>query len=507
MSKIGELIQKFIMSDPNRALNFFSSRSVEWWKKQEMKKALGTFHQAAELVPAYKDFLSKNGIKDHNKIKTIEDFKKYVPITTKENYILRYGLKDRTMVPFKKYFLIATTSGTTGEAVIWPMGFLGHKMGALFIELLYRNAFQIHKRPTLGVVCYSLGNWGAGQFMTFTFEQIHQRKDLDFTIATPGSNLEDALFICRKLLPYYSQIILAGYPSFIKDLIEIGRKRGIEWEKYNIKICLGGESASLSYINNLSSLLKKDPNDFSFLFDIYANADVGGVTGLGDTLVSLIRLYFYKDAELQRTLTGGDGSLEQTMPLMRFVEIINNSICVTFSGPIPVIRYDTRDMGTVLDFDMVFEFFNKHNINLKEEILRVNPNYKILKLPFLFIKGRDNAISLDGANVYPENLEPVIGGFPEVNSFKISKKEDENSNYKFYIYLELKEGAELNLKVAQQIDQKYHKLIVESLKKHNPDYRRSLEDNSRLCDPEIIVRRFKDGEFKPNKSGKNKLVI
>ena len=507
MSKIGNLMQKLIMSNPSRALKFFSSRSIEWWKSQGNKKSLEAFYQASSFVPAYKDFLIKNGIKDYRKIETIDDFKKYVPIMTKENYILKYELKERTIIPFGKFFLISSTSGTTGEPIIWPMGFRGHKMGISFIELLFRNTFQIHKKSTLGIICYSLGNWGAGQFMTLAFEMMHQKKDLDFTTATPGSNLEDAIFVCKKLLSSYGQIILAGYPSFIKMLVEYGIKIGIEWEKHDIKICLGGEAASSRYLNVMRNLLKKNSNDISFIFDIYANSDVGGLTGLGDALVNQVRLNLFRNEELLKALTGGDGSLEQAVPLMRFVEINNSTITVTFSGPVPVIRYDTKDIGKIIDFDAIFEFFNKHNINLVEQVLKENPEYKFLKLPFLYIKGRENAISLDGANIYPDNLISVIDKLPEIYSFKISKREDENGNYKFFIFLELKDGININSNIAQQIDNKYHSLIVEGLKQQNPDYRRSLDDNPKLCNPKIIVREFQKEEFKISKTSKIKLVI
>jgi phenylacetate-CoA ligase len=56
--------------------------SPEWWEREGEKKALVTFHQAAQRVPAYKDFLKKHNV-NPEKVVTIEDFKQFVPVMTK----------------------------------------------------------------------------------------------------------------------------------------------------------------------------------------------------------------------------------------------------------------------------------------------------------------------------------------------------------------------------------------------------------------------------------------
>jgi len=176
MAKIGELMQKFIMSNPDRALKFFASRSAEWWERRGEKKALQTFHATAERVPAYKDFLKKHGITDHTKIQTLEDFKKYVPLLTKENYILAYDLKERLAVPYEDLFTISTSSGTMDKPIYWPRTAFQDKMTSRYFELIFRDVYQIHKLSTLAIVAFSLGNYIAGELVNFVVKDIALRK-------------------------------------------------------------------------------------------------------------------------------------------------------------------------------------------------------------------------------------------------------------------------------------------------------------------------------------------
>ena len=72
MAKISEIMQNFIMSNPKRAIWFMTTMKPGFWEKKGQKMALEVFHQAAKKVPAYQNFLKKQGI-DPSTIKTLED--------------------------------------------------------------------------------------------------------------------------------------------------------------------------------------------------------------------------------------------------------------------------------------------------------------------------------------------------------------------------------------------------------------------------------------------------
>ncbi|MGZ4926149.1 MAG: hypothetical protein ACXV4B_06825, partial [Halobacteriota archaeon] len=61
--------------------------SPDFWEKGGERLALSSFHETAQKVPAYRDFLLKHGLEDHRQVKTIEDFKEMVPVMDKESYV------------------------------------------------------------------------------------------------------------------------------------------------------------------------------------------------------------------------------------------------------------------------------------------------------------------------------------------------------------------------------------------------------------------------------------
>jgi phenylacetate-CoA ligase len=510
MSKIAQIMQKFIMSNPDRALKFFASRSAEWWEKQAEKKALETFHEAAEKVPAYRDFLNKNGIKDHTKIQTIEDFKKYVPITTKENYIFEYELNERLSIPYEKLFTIATTSGTTGKPVYWPRLAVQDKMLSFYYELICRNIYKIHEIPTLFIICYSLGNYIAGELNTFAWKEAALRNKNKLTVATPGSDIEGALEILDAFIDKYDQIIIGAYPSFFKLLLDEAEKRGIDWQKYNIKWHYGGEACSPKLLERIKKKVLGDKVDYSFVLAIYGTADAGGLA-FGNPFTVILQEIINKNNNLKKKLEEQkiiiEGSLVQINTLAYFIEEINNYIVITCGGAVPLVRYNIKDLGTIIPFNKVTEIFNEEKIDIFKILNEKIPFYCLFKQPLIAVKGREQCISFDGANVFPYQIENLIESNPWFNSFKISKKELGDGGSKFVVYLELKKGKNPPPEEIEKLKRESHDKILNHLLKVNADFRRSYQDNPDLCDPEIVIRQFGELEFASLKSGKIKYVI
>lgn len=45
----------------------------------------------------------------------------------------------------------------------------------------------------------------------------------------------------ETLGPHFEQVVLAGYPPFIKEVIDHGIAQGIDWKRYQIKMVFAGE--------------------------------------------------------------------------------------------------------------------------------------------------------------------------------------------------------------------------------------------------------------------------
>src|SRR5688500_9070579 len=131
--------------------------------------ALDLLHEMARRVPAYKNFLEKEKI-DAERIRTYEDFQKYIPIIDKENYIGQYPLSDLCFDgDILRNRIISGSSGSSGTPFFWPRGIDQDLEGRDMFGEVYDSTFEMDKTKTLLVVCFSMGTWIAGTFtMTST---------------------------------------------------------------------------------------------------------------------------------------------------------------------------------------------------------------------------------------------------------------------------------------------------------------------------------------------------
>src|SRR5262249_25107968 len=124
------------------------------------KRAFSLFHEAARRVPAYQDFLKKNGV-DPKKIETRADFQK-LPLTTKK-YFSDYSLKELSWDGnFDTQLYVSTSSGSTGVPFFWPRGSLQDLNTGLMFKRVYEDIFETKKGTTLAIDAFALGTWIAG---------------------------------------------------------------------------------------------------------------------------------------------------------------------------------------------------------------------------------------------------------------------------------------------------------------------------------------------------------
>ena len=84
--------KKTLPSNATKLLSLLKNRSEDNWIQRGETQAFKLFKQMAQRVPAYKNFLKKNGVKPQQ-VRSIHDFKK-IPLTNKENYLLAYPLES-----------------------------------------------------------------------------------------------------------------------------------------------------------------------------------------------------------------------------------------------------------------------------------------------------------------------------------------------------------------------------------------------------------------------------
>jgi len=325
--------------------------------------------------------------------------------------------------------------------------------------------------------------------------------NLNLTVATPGSNLEQVLMVVKQLGFQYDQVILAGYPSFIKLVIDEGEKEGVDWKKLNLKLQVAGEATSEAWRSIIKEKVfpKNKRENLDLMLDVYGAADAGGL-GFGFLLTNLIRDLIRENQKFCEYLFTRPivPTIVQYNPLAYFIEQLENGhLAITYQSGMPLLKYDIEDIGGVIPFKKMMAACEKFGYNLNKLLKKkgVHLDYKIWPLPFVYVYFRKSAISIASANIYPAQVEEVIHQSQEFNSFKLTKKEDKNGNLQFIIYLELKRGKYLLKSQLSSLNKKYHHLILNHLTEKNPDFSQAYSEDPKSCNPLIKIYSFREGPF------------
>lgn len=367
--------------------------------------ALDLFHLAAKRVPAYKDFLQKHGV-DPKKIRTYEDFQAHVPVVDKKNYLSQYPLAqlclDGNMFNNR---IISVSSGSSGTPFYWPRGLAQDQEGADMFGEIYDDIFQMNEKSTLLVICFSMGTWIAGSFTT-SASFGYADKGNPINIVTPGLEKGEAINAIKNLSTHYEQVVVVGYPPFVKDIIEEGKRSGIKWPKIKTRLLMAGEAFSEEWRDYVLKMISsKDPYFDSS--NIYGSADAG-ILGNETPASVLVRRIYNQRPKMRMGLFGTDTlpSIVQYDPTRRHFEEVNGELVFTTMSGIPLVRYNIRDTGGVIPFE-------KMTTPIKDRLSKLakqqNVDLKKWNRPFVYLNGRkDFSVTIYAVNIYPENIKAAL---------------------------------------------------------------------------------------------------
>jgi phenylacetate-CoA ligase len=363
---------------------------------------LELFHSVAATVPAYQAFLAARDIHPTS-IQTWADFQKLPPID-KQNYLQCYPLGDLCRDgKLETGDLIAVSSGSTGKPTFWPRFLTDELQIVTRFEQIFRDSFSADTRRTLAVICFPMGTWVGGLYTTNCCRYLNSKGYLVTAIA-PGNNKEEIYRVVQELGNNFEQVVLLGYPPFIKDVIDTGIVRGITWQQYNLKMVFAGEVFSEEW----RSLVGERTGSANPIWDsaaLYGTADAG-VLGNETPLSICIRRFLAAHPEAARGLFGESRlpTLVQYDPYSRFFEVNEGTLYFSGNNGIPLIRYHIADNGGIIPYTQMLEFLAKWGFDPMVE-LGGKPSRGIFRLPFVYIFGRANfTVSYFGANIYPENV-------------------------------------------------------------------------------------------------------
>jgi len=403
-------------------------------------EALVLFHSVAATVPAYQAFLTEQNINPET-IKSFADFSK-LPQVTKDNYLKVYPINQLChQGKLENCDLIAASSGSTGKPTFWPRFFSDELAIATRFEQIFHDSFAADNRRTLAVICFTLGTWVGGLYTTNCCRYLAS-KGYPITVIAPGNNKEEIYRVVQELGSAFEQVVLLGYPPFIKDVVDTGIARGIEWQRSNVKMVFAGEVFSEEWRN----LVGERVGSTNFCYDsasLYGTADAG-VLGNETPLSICIRRWLANHPEAAKSLFGESRlpTLVQYDPLSRFFEVENGNLLFSGDNGIPLIRYNILDTGGIISYEEMLRFLAAYGFN---PLTALSDDRNIRQLPFVYVFGRSNfTVSYFGANIYPENVtvgleQPGIREWV-TGKFVLQVEEDADQNRFLSIVVELAPG-------------------------------------------------------------------
>lgn len=428
---------------PSRELlGLFRAKSEDFLVKQGELSALKRFRKAATTIPAYKNFLKKNGIKPE-RVRTIKDFQ-LVPETNKKNYIERYDIAERSPNgSFDSHRIIAVSSGTTGTPTLWPRGILQEEEAFMVHEALFVDIYELKKYKTLAVIGFPMGVYVSGMATTIpTFLASVRHPNL--SILTAGNNKENILSMLPKLQRYYDQIILFGHPFFVKDIVETGKRQGISWGKTKLRTFFCSEGFNEEWRSYLGSMVPKSRPERDFLAT-YGSSELL-LMGYETPETILIRRMADSKPSFRDKLFRGAlvPNLFQYNPVLRYIEENKKGeLLFTAESGISLIRFNMYDSGSLIPREKLHQAMKTEKISFRKELEKLN--WKPWHLPYVALYGRsDHTLVFYAVNIYPEHIHNALNHKPFLKiitgKFRMEKVYHKNHEQKFVIHVELQNG-------------------------------------------------------------------
>jgi phenylacetate-CoA ligase len=411
--------------------------------REPTERALALFRDVAGSVPAYGAFLAEHGV-DPASIRTADDFS-CLPLTTKEGYLRRHTLAELCRGgTIEGSDMVAVSSGSTGEPTVWPRFLTDELAVATRFEQVFHDSFEADRRSTLAVVCFALGTWVGGMYTAACCRHL-AAKGYRIMVVTPGSNRDEILRVVGELGPAFEQVVLLGYPPFVKDVVDTGAARGVDWARYRVKVVLAGEVFSEEW----RALVGARTGSTRPCFDsasLYGTADAG-VLGCETPLSVAIRRFLAREPDAAGELFGDARlpTLVQYDPAARYFETTDEGTLL-FSGDngIPLVRYHIADEGGLVGHEELLAFVRERGFDPRAEL---GETRGVRPLPFVYVFGRSHfTVSYFGANVYPENVTVGLEQAPVADwvtgKFVLESREDADRNRRLALVVELAPGVE-----------------------------------------------------------------
>lgn len=456
--------------------------------------ALRLFRAVADRVPAYQKFLTEHHI-NPSSVKSIEDFRQ-VPLVDKDNYLRKYPLAelcwDGDITNAK---MISASSGSTGEPHFWPHGRYAVEVGEWHKRLVFEQQLGAKDKKTLVLMCYTLGTWIAGTHILDVMTNIAD-SGWPMTVISPGIDKAAAIRSVKMLSPYFDQIVIQGYPPFVKDILDEGELQGIDWPSLNVKMTFGGEPFSEGWRDYVLEKVGSS-NPLLDTVNLYGCADAGIMAIETPTSIAVHRgAAASSDFSEQIFGHGRVPTIQQYHPALRYFEIPDEELVVTTNNAMPLVRYNLKDTGGLIQYEDLIKAYPENE--LREDLAKDGDRAYLCTMPFVYVYGRShNTATLYALNVYPENVRAATEDkrIRHLVSGKIKLVTENNKDMDQYLHviMELAPSAKQNATMKRLVKE----VVIENLKRYNMEYRKLLEAIGTRAHPVITFVPHGDPVFRP----------
>ncbi|EGB13697.1 putative phenylacetate-CoA ligase [Pseudodesulfovibrio mercurii] len=487
---------QFLASSADDRLVLIKSAPDGYWQERSERMALDLFRRCAARVPAYRDFLHRNGV-DPAAIRGMDDFAR-IPATDKENYINHYPVDQLCWDgELGRSRLIASSSGSTGTPCFWPAFDEQTRHTAEAWELLFRDFLEVRNRSTLFIVAFAMGLWAAGTSTMMANEWI-SRKGYPLTLATPGIHIPDVLALVRSMHDRFDQIVIAGYPPHVKTIIDAGIRDDLDWKRLKLRFVFTGEAFTERWRTRFAEQTGLD-NILTDALNMYGSADIGMVAHETPLTICLRRMAA-EDDSLATALFGSDRvpAVNQYNPETRYFETVDGRLVVTAPSGIPLVRYNTRDIGGTLTYGDLETRLSALGIGLQAKTEALGIAQRIWKTPLVYLFGRGKfAASIYGITIFPEYTKWILDA-PELTrvltgKFVITTEDTDDLRQQLRLRVELAEGVEPTGRTRDLVKS----VFVRELPRISSEYRALLQDMGDRVHPAIDLHPFGDPEHFP----------
>jgi phenylacetate-CoA ligase len=445
---------------------------------------LDFFHEVARRVPAYADFLRTHGIVASaiNRPEALAE----VPFVDKVNYLMQYDMGELCWDgDLFRSDLVSVSSGSSGEPYFWPRGRAQAVEGGILLDRIFTDSFDSRSVTSLVVICFSMGAWIAG---TFTLESVLglAQRGHKLHVATPGLEKAEAVRVVHRLAANYDQVVIAGYPPFVKDILDLGVVEGVDWRTLRVRLLLGGESFSeewrdhvLSYFGDRADLLRD-------VINIYASADAAILGHETSQTIALRRtLWARPDAVEQVFGPGPLPSLVSVDMRQRHFESEAGELLLTASAGLPLVRYNFHDRGNVHAPD---DFAEAGSVST---LIESSPHER-----FVSIHGRsDHTATIYAVNVYPESIKIALL-HPKIiqlasGKFQMATRNEPDHSQFLELVIEQPNGHHTSHSDALRI----REVIHTELQRTNAEYRKLHSAIGEKAIPQVVLTAYGDAAY------------